>query len=137
MTAVEDPVRGGEIGRPRPRVEDRRLITGAGRYVEDIHLPGALHLAMVRCPYPHARIVRVDAAAAREAPGVRAVLVGAEVPPVTRLPIIPGAADLRVPPFEPLGATVVRAVGMPVAAVVADTRGRAADAAALVEVEYE
>src|SRR4051794_29169407 len=137
MTVAEHTAPGGELGRARTRVEDRRLVTGRGRYVEDIQLPGTLQLAIVRCPHPHARIVRVDAEAARAAPGVHAVLSGADIPAMARLPIIPLATDLKVPSYEPLAIAVARAVGQPVAAVVADGRESAADAAALVDVEYE
>jgi aerobic carbon-monoxide dehydrogenase large subunit len=137
MSAVEQHAPSGEIGRPRTRVEDPRLVAGHGRYVEDIQLPGLLHMVMVRSPHPHARIVRVNAEAARAAPGVQLVLVGADVPPIARLPVAAIAPELKVPPYEPLCATVARAVGMPVAAVIADERGAAFDAAALVDVEYE
>jgi carbon-monoxide dehydrogenase large subunit len=135
LTATEDPVR-GEIGRARPRVEDRRLITGAGRFVDDLRLPRTLELGFARSPYPHARIESIDVSAAAAAPGVVCVLTGADIPPVTRLPIIPVSADLRIPPFDTLSTEYVRCVGMPVAAVVAETRGQAADAAALIQVEY-
>src|SRR4051812_26435320 len=137
MSAVEQRAPSGEMGRPRTRVEDPRLVAGQGRYVEDIQLPGMVHMVLVRSPYPHARIVRVNAEAARAASGVRLVLVGADVPPIARLPVAAIAPELKVPPYEPLCATVARAVGMPVAAVIADERSAAFDAAALVDVEYE
>ncbi len=133
MTAVAP-----EIGRPRGRVEDWRFVTGTGRYVEDLRLPGMLHLALVRSPYPHARLRRVDPTAARAAPGVHLVLTGADIPPLPRLPLLlPAAPDQRLPPFEPLAREVVRMVGMPVAAVVAEERAAAVEAAARVEVAYE
>jgi aerobic carbon-monoxide dehydrogenase large subunit len=137
MTAVEHQAPSGEIGRSRLRVEDPKLVTGRGRYVEDIALPGTLHMAFVRSPYPHARIARVDAAAARAASGVRLVLVGADVPPIARLPVATLAPDQKVPPWEPLATSVARSVGMPVAVVIADSRPAAVDAAALIDVEYE
>src|SRR5207237_4167655 len=117
--------------------EDPRLVRGQGRYVEDIRLPGTLHMAFVRSPYPNARITSVDAAAARAAPGVRAVLVGADVTPIVRTPVANIAPDLQVPAFEPLAIEVARAVAMPVAVVVAATRDAAVDGAALVEIDYE
>ncbi|HEY7060551.1 MAG TPA: xanthine dehydrogenase family protein molybdopterin-binding subunit [Chloroflexota bacterium] len=126
-----------EIGRARLRVEDRRLLTGRGRYVDDLALPGTLDVAFVRSPHAHARIKAIDASAALGAPGVLAVLTAADVPPLTRYPLIPLAPDARIPPFEPLAAGVARAVGAPVAAVVAEGRGAAPDAAALVDVAYE
>jgi len=137
MSAVDQHAPSGEIGRPRTRVEDPRLVAGHGRYVEDIQLPGMLHMVLVRSPYPHARILRVNAEAARAASGVRLVLVGVDVPPIARLPVAAVAPELKVPPYEPLCATVARAVGMPVAAVIAEERSAAFDAAALVDVEYE
>jgi len=137
VTAVEHPAPSGEIGRARTRVEDRRLVTGRGRYVEDITPPGTLYMAFVRSPYPHARIAGVDATAARQAPGVRLVLVGGDIPPLGRLPTQMLAPDQKVPAWEPLAASVVRSVGMPVAVVIAESRAEAVDAAQLVEVDYE
>ena len=67
---------GPYIGRPLPRFEDLRLVRGLGRYTDDLPFPGAAHAAFVRSPHPHARILRIDAAAARAAPGVLAVLTG-------------------------------------------------------------
>jgi carbon-monoxide dehydrogenase large subunit len=137
VTAVEHPAPSGEIGRSRLRVEDPRLITGRGRYVEDITPPGTLHMAFVRSPYPNARIRGVDATAAREAAGVRLVLVGADIPPLGRVPTQMLAPDQKMPAWEPLAASVVRSVGMPVAVVIADSRAQAVDAAQLVDVDYE
>jgi carbon-monoxide dehydrogenase large subunit len=137
MHTVEHSSDGRQIGRARSRVEDRRLVTGRGRYVEDLTLPGALWLAFVRSPYPHARIARIDVAAARAVPGVIAVLTGQDVPPIPRPPILLRISDPRVPPYEPLVIETVRCVGMPVAAVAAESRAAAVDAAALVDVEYE
>jgi aerobic carbon-monoxide dehydrogenase large subunit len=137
MTVAEHTAPTGELGRARTRVEDRRLVTGHGRFVEDVPLPGTLQMAVVRCPHPHARIVGIDTAAARAVPGVLAVLTGADVPPIARLPIVPLVPNLKVPPYEPLAVSVARAAGQPVAVVVAENRGAAADAAALVDVEYE
>ena len=137
MTAAENAAPQTEVGRARTRVEDRRLLTGQGRYLDDHALPGTLEMAIVRSPHPHARIAGIDATAALAAPGVRAVLTGADVPPLARFPLIPLAPVARIPPFEPLAVGVARAVGAPVAAVVAEGRGAALDAAALVEVAYE
>jgi len=126
-----------ELGQARTRVEDLRLVTGQGRYVEDIDLPGTLSLVFVRSPYPHARITRVDTAAAAAAPGVVAVLTGKDVPPIQRMPVLPVAPDVRIPVYEPIATETVRCVGHPVAAVVAESRAAATDAAALIEVDYE
>src|SRR6266542_3780623 len=65
------------VGRPIPRVEDYRLLTGAGRYTDDVRPDGQLHCAFLRSPHAHARIVGIDTTRARRAPGVRAVLTGA------------------------------------------------------------
>src|SRR5690242_20094187 len=70
----------GEIGKPRRRVEDNRLIRGAGQYPDDLAPPGALHGAFVRSPLPHARVTRLDVEAARRAPGVVAVYTAADFP---------------------------------------------------------
>src|SRR5688500_460449 len=70
----------GEIGRPRRRTEDNRLVRGAGRYPDDFAPHGALHAAFVRSPYAHARILKLDTAAAARAPGVVAVLTAADFP---------------------------------------------------------
>jgi carbon-monoxide dehydrogenase large subunit len=137
VTAVEHPAPSGEIGRSRLRVEDPRLLTGRGRYVEDLTPPGTLHMAFVRSPYPNARIASVDAAAARAATGVRLVLVGDDIPPLGRVPTQMLAPDQKMPAWEPLAVSTVRSVGMPVAVVIAESRAQAVDAAQLVEVEYE
>lgn len=137
MTAADQATPPSELGRARLRVEDHRLVIGLGRFVEDVVLPGTLELAFVRSPHPHARIGGIDVAAARALPGVRAVLTAADVPAIARIPIVPVATELRVPPYEPLAREVARAVGTPIAAVVADSRGGALDAAALVDVTYD
>jgi aerobic carbon-monoxide dehydrogenase large subunit len=135
--AIAEHEAAGELGRARTRVEDPRLITGQGRYVEDVALPNTLSVAFVRSPYPHARIARIDIEAARAAPGVVAVLTGRDVPPVKNIPLVPMAPDPKVPPYEPLAVGTVRCVGAPVVAIAAETREQAVDAAALVDVEYE
>src|SRR5262245_6453461 len=128
MSVAEQTSPQNELGRARLRVEDRRFVTGQGRYVEDVALPGTLEMAVVRSPHPHARIVRIDATAALAVPGVHAVLTGADAPPLTRFPLIPVGPDTRIPPFELLADPVVRSVGTPVVAVIADSRATAYDA---------
>src|SRR5262249_31144692 len=66
------------IGKPIPRAEDERLITGKGRFSDDFKLPGQTYAAMVRSPYPHARIIGIDKTVATAMPGVFAVLTGAD-----------------------------------------------------------
>src|SRR5689334_23544242 len=78
MTATQDAP-AAEIGRDRRRKEDQRLITGRTRWTDNITLPGMLHLAMVRSPFPHARITNIDTAAAKGATNVVAVYTGADL----------------------------------------------------------
>jgi aerobic carbon-monoxide dehydrogenase large subunit len=90
------------LGRSVPRLEDARLLRGAGRFVDDIALPGLLHATFVRSPLAHALIRGVDAAKARALPGVRAVLTYADLRPVLSTDRIPLAC--RSPPsgFMPI-----------------------------------
>ena len=127
----------GLIGASHPRVEDRAFITGAGRYVDDIQLPGMLYMALLRSPLPHARIHSINTTAAQLAPGVEAVVTGDDLDESLsiRAPtIVPG---MRVPPHPVLARGAVHAVGVPVAAVVARSPALAQDAVDLIEVEYE
>src|SRR2546426_4024424 len=128
------------IGAPLRRVEDKRFLTGHGRFVADIDLPGALACALVRSPHAHAAIRRIDASAARAAPGVVAVFTGADmaadgVAPMRPLWVVRSRDGS--PRAEPgrcgLGRETVRHVGEPVAAVVAATLAQAVDAAERVE----
>lgn len=129
------------IGADVLRSEDPRLLTGHGRYVDDIDLPGLVQAAFVRADHAHARIRGIDAAAARSLPGVHAVMTLADLgEPYTDKPLdqpYPSPAfkqDLRA---YPLAKDEVCYVGEPIAVVIADTRYIAEDAATLVEVEYE
>jgi len=120
------------------RKEDPRLLTGRGRYVGDLVLPGMLHAALVRSPHAHARILRVDAARAREHPGVVDVVSFAELGAAGRpLAIIPPHPELRGRNFSLLADGRARFVGEAVAVVVADARYTAEDARELVDVEYD
>ena len=125
------------VGSPVRRREDPPLVAGLGRYVDDVRVPGLLHLAFVRSPYPKARIRSIDVAAARRLPGVVAVVTGQDVASLRSLPANRVAKEMAVPPHPVLASEAVYAVGVPVAAVVATSRYAAQDAAALVEVEYE
>jgi carbon-monoxide dehydrogenase large subunit len=123
------------------RSEDPRILTGSGRYVDDIKLPGMLHAAFVRSPLAHARVLSIDVSAARELPGVVAVYTGAEVEAMT----VPGPDALStligstgpIPEFSLLATDKVRLVGDPVAIVVAESRYLAEDGCELVEVDYD
>jgi len=120
------------------RAEDPRLLAGKGCYVDDVPLPGALHMTVLRSPYPHARITRLDTSAAASMPGVATILSGTQISQlVPSLPVLWPAGDPKVR-TRPLAATdVVRYVGEPVALVVAASRYLAEDAAEAVEINYE
>jgi carbon-monoxide dehydrogenase large subunit len=120
------------------RSEDDRLLRGLGRYTDDLG-EGALEGCFVRSPYAHARILSIDAEAARQAPGVRAVYTAADLPfGGTDLPLlIPHPALTQGRTQRCLASEVVRYAGEAVAFVVADDRYLAEDAADLVEVDYE
>ena len=115
--------------------EDRRFVTGKGKFAADIALPGTRHVAVVACPYPAARIVSVDKTAALELPGVHYVIEGRELAAAT-LPLMTGLDTPNVP-RRALALDVARYAGEWVAAVVADTRALAEDAAEAIAVEYE
>ncbi|KPK05983.1 MAG: aldehyde oxidase [Betaproteobacteria bacterium SG8_39] len=123
------------IGRKSRTKEDPRFVTGHGRYVADVALPGMKHVALVASPYPSARIVSIDATAARAQPGVHYVLTGDEFCANTD-PLLVGVDAPEVKRWA-LANGVARYAGEWVAAVVADSRALAEDAAELVEVEYE
>ena len=122
------------LGVPMKRKEDPRFIRGKGRYLDDIVLPNMLYLALVHSPYPHARIKSIDKSAALAVTGVKAVITGEDL----------NAAKLEwLPTFHGFDKQMVLAFGkvlyqyQEVAGVIAETREAAADAAELVEVEYE
>jgi 2-furoyl-CoA dehydrogenase large subunit len=115
--------------------EDRRFVAGKGRFAADVVLPGMRYVAVVTCPYPAARILRVDKAAALDLAGVHYVLDGRELA-AAPAPLLAGLDTPKVP-RRPLAVDVARYAGEWVAAVVADSRALAEDAAELVEVEYE
>lgn len=129
------------IGARIQRREDPRLITGGGRYIEDLKPQGVLTLTVVRSPHAHARITGISTDAARTAPGVVAVWTAADFKSVLSgaHPVAPAFVPdkLTVPDRYPIAETETVFQGEPVAIVVADTRKHASDAADLVEVEYE
>ncbi len=141
------------VGAPVKRKEDPRLITGSSTYVDDIQLPGMVHLAIVRSPHPHATITGIDTSEALAMPGVVAVVTANDIAGVlaSKYPVEayegPGDrpedqvfaeedATIDVPGVEPLARSKVRYIGEPVAAVVAATKMQAQDAAA-VQVDYD
>src|SRR5215472_7535453 len=129
------------IGARIHRREDPHLITGGGRYVEDLIRPGTLSMVIVRSPHAHARITRINTEAARSMPGVVAVLTAADFKPLLNgtHPTAPAfVADKHtVPDRFPIAAEEAAFQGEPVAVVVADNRKLATDAADAVEVDYE
>jgi len=131
------------IGAPLRRVEDKRFLTGHGRFVADIELSAALACALVRSPHAHAAIRRIDASAALAAPGVVAVLTGADMAADGVAPMRPlwlvrsrDGSPMAEPARFALARETVRHVGEPVAAVVAATLAQAADAAERIAVDY-
>jgi carbon-monoxide dehydrogenase large subunit len=140
------------IGKPIRRVEDARLVTGKGRFSDDFQLDGQTYAAMVRSPYPHARIGNIDRARAREMPGVLGIFTGADcladkLGPIPHDPLPKTKYDMKlsaaggkpvfIGPHMLLPADKARHVGEAVAMVVAETRAQALDAAEAVEVAYE
>src|SRR5437763_923173 len=140
------------IGKPLPRKEDERLVTGKGRFTDDFNLDGQVYAAMVRSPHPHARIAAIDAAAAKTMPGMLGVFTGADcaadgLAPIPHDPVPktkfdmkltgPGGGDVFAGPHVLLPADRVRHVGEAVAMVVAATKAQALDAAEVLIVRYE
>jgi carbon-monoxide dehydrogenase large subunit len=132
------------IGKPLRRLEDARLLTGQGRYTDDVRPEGAAHIAFLRSPHAHARIAKLDVTVARAAPGVLAVYTGADVAadglqplPFAQLHKRQDGSPIVAPPRMPLTAGVARFVGDAVAMVVAETRHQARDAAEAIEVDWE
>lgn len=126
------------------RIEDPTLVTGTGRFVDDVNVDGQAHLSFLRSPYPHARILSIDAASALEMPGVIAVITGDDMEKagVKTLPLAamfkrPDGSPAATPPRYPLARGTVRFVGEAVAAVIAETRDQARAARDAIFVDYE
>jgi aerobic carbon-monoxide dehydrogenase large subunit len=128
------------IGARVARTEDPPLLTGAGQFVDDIHLPRMLHAAFLRAGIAHARLGGIDAAGARSMPGVRAILTASDMPPrmrEARMPmLVPNPAITNLVTQFCLAHGEVCYVGEPIALVVADSRAAAEDAAAAIAVDY-
>src|SRR5258708_4444055 len=136
------------IGTPVKRLEDPELLSGSGRFVADMTLPGMTHMEILRSEHGHARILKIDVSAALAMPGVLAAVTGADVAgKIMPLPCvwIPGGVESHFPshPFGIPGAGTVlatdrvRFIGDPVALVVAETRLQAQDALSAIRVDYE
>jgi aerobic carbon-monoxide dehydrogenase large subunit len=125
------------VGAKVPRVEDRRILTGRGRYIDDVQLPNMLHAAFLRSPMAHGRVSILDTSEAEAAPGVVAVFTGSEMKNLTHALSVRMSLGQRVPEFYALVTDKVRLVGDLVAMVVAESRYEAEDACELIEVDYE
>ena len=137
--ALSAPYAGGELGRGRRRKEDAKLVTGQTNWTDNITLPGMLHMAVLRSPMAHAKVLSVDVSAALEMPGVVAAFSGADLAEVQgSLPCAwPVTPEMVHPDHPPLAVDEVRYVGDGVAVVVARDRYAAADALEAIAVEYE
>ena len=123
------------IGKHRRAVEHKRFVLGQGHYAADIQRPGMLHVALISSPYASAHILKIDASEALAMPGVHAVLTGDELVHNTD-PTLPGVDAPQVTRYA-LAHQTARYAGEWVAAVVAETRALAEDAAELVQIDYE
>ncbi len=136
MTATIEP----EVGKSRRRKEDERLITGRTRWTDNITLPGMLHMAILRSPFAHAKIVSIDTSAAKSASGVVAVYTGKDLDPDSSIgmpcawPITP---DMKAPRRPVLASDQVNFAGEGVAVVVARSSAEAHDALEEIDVEYD
>jgi carbon-monoxide dehydrogenase large subunit len=140
------------IGKPMPRKEDERLVTGRGRFTDDFNIDGQAYAAMVRSPFPHARILAIEADRAKAMPGVLGVYTGADcaadnLKPIPHDPLpktkydmrlaAPGGGAVFIGPHLLLPADKARHVGEAVAMVVAATKAQAMDAAEAVQVQSQ
>ena len=123
------------VGRSIPRVEDSALLTGRGRFIDDLGVrPGTLHAAILRSPHAHADVVSIDPSLAKQAPGVVAILDGEAIKALTSSLVVGVKAPVEC---WPIAVGRVRYVGEPVAIVVATDRYLAEDAVDLIDVRYE
>jgi len=138
---VEPPAANGYVGRSLRRKEDPPLITGKGRYTDDVVLPGMLHAVFIRSPEAHARIVSIDGSAALDRTGIHAVLTAEDLADAFGAPLpmawVPPGIEVNTPEHWPLARGTVKHVGDPVAVVVGEDRDLVNDAAEDVLVEYE
>src|SRR5437588_9299656 len=131
-------------GQPVKRLEDQRLLTGKGQFIDDKPEEGALWLYLLRSPHAHAKIVSIDTKPAADMPGVEAVYTGADLikDDIGTIPTLaifkrPDGKPMSVPPRRLLAHEIVRFVGEAVAAVVATSRLEAQNAAEAIAVDYE
>src|ERR1700757_3759647 len=131
-------------GQPVKRLEDQRLLTGKGQFIDDKPEDGALWLYVLRSPHAHAKIVSIDATAATEMPGVEAVFTGADLikDDIGTIPTLaifkrPDGSPMTVPPRRLIAHEIVRFAGEAVAAIVATSRAIAQSAAEAIGVDYK
>src|SRR5438270_3478608 len=131
-------------GQPVKRLEDQRLLTGKGQFIDDKPDEGALWLYVLRSAHAHAKIASIDVAAARAIPGVEAIYTGADLvaDDIGTIPTLtifqrPDGSPMTVPPRRLLAHEIVRFAGEPVAAVAAISRNAAQSAAESITVDYE
>ena len=138
MTATEERVEGGAIGRPVRRKEDARLLTGKTNWTDNIQLPGTLHMATVRSPVAHARITKIDTTEALASEGVVHVYTGADFPELPGSTCVwPVTDDIQTATMPAICKDEVKFAGDVVAIVLATDRYAAYDAASKVDVDYE
>src|SRR3954463_16724617 len=137
LTALDRP--NSYIGRSVPRPNLTRLTEGRGQYVSDVTLPRMAHVAFVRSPHAHARIVKIEAAAAQKAPGVIAVVTGAELSKIITpwVGVLTHLKGLKSAPQHAIAVDRACWAGEAVGAVVARNRAEAEDGCELVAVDYE
>ena len=139
MTVTDDRP-AAVLGSRLLRREDPALLTGEAKYTNDLQLPGALHLALARSPYAHARIISIDLGAALAAPGVVAAYTGADLTDLWAAPMPcawPVTADMKNPAHYPVAVGKAAYVGDAVAVVLATSDAAARDAIELIDVRYE
>ncbi|MDP4265651.1 MAG: xanthine dehydrogenase family protein molybdopterin-binding subunit, partial [Bacteroidota bacterium] len=132
----------GLIGKSVKRVEDKRFITGRGNYTDDIILPHQTYASFVRSPYAHARIISIDIGSAKKMPGVLAIFTGTDLADVNGVPCgwqvnFKNGDTMKEPKHPLLALNKTRYAGEAVAIVIAESKAEAADAAQMVNVEYE
>jgi carbon-monoxide dehydrogenase large subunit len=138
MTMTDE--RSGILGSPLLRKEDPALLTGEARYTNDLKIPGALHLGVVRSPFAHARVLSVDLSGAQSMEGIVAAYAGADLESLWAAPMPcawPVTADMKNPPHYPVATAKACYVGDAVAVVLATSEAAAQDAIAAVDVQYE
>jgi carbon-monoxide dehydrogenase large subunit len=138
MTAIEQPP-SKWVGQALKRKEDPRMITGRGRYVDDMVVPGMLYMAVVRSPEAHAKITSTDASGALAMPGVHGVFFGEDLELGSGLPMawVPPGVEMRSPEHWPLAKGEVKYVGQGVAIVLGEDKYAVVDAAEQVLVDYD